>query len=169
LCYNEIEQEADMRQDRFLSWILVGIGAVILIALGLFFFRRVEVTYLPEDTPAGVLNNYALALHQADYPRAYQYLAAGKNQPSYPDFRQSFLTDTSLSGASLIINETTAEKDEAVVGVTILTSNGPFADTNRLKENASLLRQNGVWKISQAPYPYWRWEWLQTPVKATPQ
>ena len=152
-----------MRQDRFLIWILVGIGAIVLIALGLFFFRRVETAFLPEDTPSAILNNYALALHQGDFQRAYQYLAADKNKPSYLDFRQSFLSDSSLSGASLIINETTEEMDEAVVGVTILTSNGPFADTYRQKDSASLLKQNGVWKISMAPYPYWRWEWLNPP------
>jgi len=43
-----------MKQDKFLTGILIGIGALILLALALFFLRKDgRNNYVAEDTPEG--------------------------------------------------------------------------------------------------------------------
>jgi len=45
-----------MKQDRFLVGILVGIGVLVVIALGLFFTRQDKQEYISDDTPKGVVH-----------------------------------------------------------------------------------------------------------------
>ena len=40
-----------MKQDKFLTGILIGIGALILLALGLFFLRQDKRDYVAETIP----------------------------------------------------------------------------------------------------------------------
>ena len=56
-----------MKQDRFLIGILVGIGVLVVIALALFFTRRDQQEYVADDTPEGVVHNYALAVFREEY------------------------------------------------------------------------------------------------------
>ena len=49
-----------MKQDKFLTGILIGVGALVVLALVLFFTRQDKRDYLPEDTPEGVAHNYVL-------------------------------------------------------------------------------------------------------------
>ena len=64
-----------MQRDRFLLAILAGIGILVIITLVLFFIRQGNTGYQDESTPAGVVNNYVLALQRRDYQRAFTYLA----------------------------------------------------------------------------------------------
>ena len=52
-----------MKQDRFLTGILIGIAVLVVIALAVFFLRQDNLVYAAEDTPAGVVQNYVVALH----------------------------------------------------------------------------------------------------------
>ena len=79
-----------MKQDRFLIGILVGIGVLVVLALGLFFTRQDTQEYQTDDTPEGVVHNYVLALYRGDHEKAYGYLAEGENKPSYNEFREPF-------------------------------------------------------------------------------
>ena len=79
-----------MKQDKFLTGILIGIGVLIVIALALFFTRKDTKQYTTEDTPEGVVYNYVLAVFNRDYEKAYTYLADLKNKPTYEEFRKSF-------------------------------------------------------------------------------
>jgi hypothetical protein len=157
-----------MKQDRFLIGILIFIGLLVVAALVLFFVRNETPAYGPEDTPEGVLYNYAVALQLRDYARAYGYLAEKDNKPTYDYFRQAFLTrqlDTSTS--ALQIGEVqTLEGGEAWVSVTVQYSgSGLFNDGWSSTDRGSLVKQNEVWKISYLPNPYWGWDWYQpTPV-----
>ena len=58
-----------MKQDRFLTGILIGIGVLIVIALAVFFTRKDSQTYVSEDAPEGVVHNYVLAVLNKDYPK----------------------------------------------------------------------------------------------------
>ena len=49
-----------MKQDRFLTGILIGIGVLIIAALAVFFTRKDSQTYVADDTPEGVVHNYVL-------------------------------------------------------------------------------------------------------------
>jgi hypothetical protein len=160
-----------MKQDRFLMGILIFIGVLVVAALVLFFVRNEKPAYGPEDKPAGVLYNYAVALQLHDYERAYNYLAEKDNKPSYDAFQQSFLTrqlDTS-NAALQIGNLQMLENGDAWVNVIIQQTGGGLLDQGWSNtDKGTLTRQKGAWKITYLPYPYWSWDWYQpipAPVK----
>lgn len=164
-----------IRPDRFLLSILGGIGLLVLLALGVFFTRQTTPTYVSEDTPVGVVQNFSTALVLKEYERAFGYVAGPPGvqltdkstaQPGLPDlahFRQFYLTEArdQLTNTGLQIGETTYQTaDLAYVSATVLrTSGGLFDSVYRQSEQVLLVRQNGAWKISQAPYPFWNYAW----------
>ncbi len=161
-----------MRQDRFLSGILIFIAVLVVLAIGLFFYRQAGgQTYGPEDTPEGVLRNYVIALTRRDYARAYGYLAADPNKPELARFQQGVTTMAGdLSSASLQIQGVQATaNDEATVSLGITRSpGGLFANSYVEGNTATLVRQGGAWKIRAMPYPYFSYDWYQpsvTPAK----
>jgi hypothetical protein len=161
-----------MKQDRFLMGILIFIGVLVAAALALFFLRNEKPAYGAEDTPEGVLYNYALALQLHDYERAYGYLAEKDNKPTYNAFRQAFLTRQLDTGTSAlqIGNVEMLESGEAWVSVTIqFAGNGLFNNGWSNNDKGTLVKQKGAWKITYLPNPYWGWDWYQPtplPVKA---
>jgi hypothetical protein len=153
-----------MKQDRFLVGILIFIALLVAAALALFFIRREQgATYLPEDTPAGVVYDYVLAIQRQDLDRAYGYLADLPDKPSVAGFRQAALQGTMGASASAQVGEVNLiGEDNASVMVTIhFLSSGPFDTGWDSNENATLVRQQGAWKISYMPYPYWSYDWFQ--------
>jgi len=157
-----------MKQDKFLTGILIGIGALILLALGLFFIRQDgQRDYVADTTPDGVVHNYVLAVLNKDYQKAYGYLADLEHKPTYEEFRQSFFNgmvnpnDTGVDVGSVEIN-----KDEAVVSLSIYYSNtDPFSSRYASQDRALLVLQSGVWKLNSMPNNFWDYNWYQTPVK----
>lgn len=152
-----------MKQDRFLVGILVGIGVLVVIALILFFTRQDKQEYVSEDTPEGVVHNYALAVYREDYEKAYSYLAEMENKPTYNEFRQAFFNNFVNPGnAGLELGETEIAGDEAFVTVYLIyTPSDPFSSGYRNTETARLERQNGQWKLLQMPYNFWSYDWYQ--------
>lgn len=163
-----------MKQDRFLLAIVVVIGALIVVALGLFFFRRGSQDYLSDNSPQAVVHNYVLALQKGDFERAYSYLYDNIGKPSFTQFHESFINNQmNTSTAAIQIDDTTITGDEATVNVTLLQSGGGvFADTYRQTQAATVARQNTIWKIEQMPFPYWSYDWYNQngapPVKVVP-
>jgi hypothetical protein len=162
-----------MRQDRFLTGILIFIGLLVVLAVSLFFFRqRSEQTYGPDDTPVGVVRNYVLALQKADYERAYSYVAANTLQASQAQFRQS-LTNNARDISDTAIQIGAAQQSstgEATVSLDIVQNQGGlFSNVNHQSQTAALVRQNGAWKIQTMPYPFWSYDFPQGPaIKAEP-
>jgi predicted Abi (CAAX) family protease len=159
-----------MKQDRFLMGILAFIGLLVVAAVVLFFVRNEKPAYGPEDKPEGVLYNYAVALQLHDYQRAYSYLAENNNKPTYDAFYQAFLTrqlDTSTS-ALQIGNVQILPNGEAWVNVTIqYAGSGLFNTSWSNTDKGTLVKQNGAWKITYLPNPYWGFDWYQpTPAPA---
>jgi hypothetical protein len=158
-----------MKQDRFLIGILIFIGLLVVAAVALFFVRNQAPAYGPEDTPQGVLYNYAVALQLRDYTRAYGYLADKPNKPTLDAFRQAFLThmlDTSTT--ALQVGDTqSVETDEVWINVSVeYAGNGVLDSRYSNTDRATLVKQNGAWKITYLPNPYWWYDWYQpTPVK----
>ncbi len=170
-----------IRQDRFLLSILAGIGVLVLFSLVLFFVRRGEPVYGPEDTPQGVLQNYLVALSKDDYQRAFRYVAGppgttDPNQspglPDFEQFRQFFLVETrgQISNTGLQIGEVRLLADDsASISVTVLhTSGSLFNSVSRDSQQAQLIRENGQWKLVQAPYPFWSYAWSAPGPRAKP-
>lgn len=154
-----------MKQDKFLTGILIGIGALIVVALALFFTRQDKREYLSEDAPEGVAHNYALAVLNKDYEKAYGYLADLKYKPTYEEFRQSFLNGmVNPEGMGLDVGNAEIHGDEAVVNLTIYYSySDPFSTRTGTPERALLVEQNGEWKVSSMPYSFWDYNWYQEP------
>jgi hypothetical protein len=152
-----------MRQDRFLTGILIGIGALVVLSLALYLARPAALDYLPEDNPAGVVHNYAIALQRGDYARAYTYLAQVDNLADVTRFSQAFINyqGREVSNASLQTGAVTIAKDgkTAQVSVAVLRSgNSPFDSGSRENTTAQLVLSGSVWKISSMPYPFWNYE-----------
>ncbi len=157
-----------MKQDRFLTGILLGIAVLILLALAVFFTRQDELVYVDESTPQGVVQNYIVALQKRDYEKAYTYLADLEHKPTYAQFRESFFNNyVSPTGAGVEILQTETSDDLATVGLSIIyNQRDPFGGSSRYVENARLVKQAGAWKIKQMPFQFWAYDWFQpTPVK----
>jgi len=65
---------------------------------------------------------------------------------------------------------TVDESGIATVNVTVIrTSGGLFSNINREPQIALLRQENGAWKITSIPYPFWGWDWYQeTPTTEKP-
>lgn len=151
-----------MKQDRFLTGILIGIGALIVVALGLFFTRQDKRDYMAEDTPEGVAYNYVLAIVNKDYEKAYGYLADLDNKPTYEQFRQSFFNGSVNPGnVGVDVGSADLNGDEAVVELTLVYSQSdPFSSGSQSNDRALLVNQNGEWKLSAMPtYSFWDYNW----------
>ncbi len=157
-----------MKQDRFLTGILIGIGVLVVIALAVFFTRKDTQTYISDDTPEGVVHNYVLALLNKDYEKAYGYLADLKNKPNYDEFRRPFLNGyVRPEDTAVDVGVSEISGDEASVEVSqIYNSGDPFSSGYRDTQRAILVKQNGVWKLSNMPaYNFWYYDWYQEVTK----
>ncbi len=156
-----------MKQDRFLTGILIGIGALILLALGLFFMRKDTKEYVVADSPTAVVYNYVLAITNKDYEMAYTYLAEKENKPTYDQFRQSFFNGSVNSdNVGVDVGEAEVDGNDALVDLTLVySSNDPFSGGYSNTDRAQLVKQNGEWKIAYMPYNFWAYDWYQEPIK----
>ena len=153
-----------MKQDRFLTGILIGIGVLVVVALAVFFSRKDTQTYIAEDTPEGVVHNYVLAVLNKDYEKAYGYLADLKNKPTYEEFRRPFLNGfVNPENTAVDVGQSEVSGDVASVEVSqIYNQNDPFSSGYRDTQRAILVRQNGAWKLSNMPaYTFWDYSWYQ--------
>jgi len=151
-----------MKQDRFLTAILIGIGVLIVIALAVFFTRKDTQTFVSEDAPEGVVHNYVLSVLNKDYERAYGYLADLENKPTFDEFRRAFLNgEVNPGNAGVDIGGTEIVGDVATVEIGLVySSSDPFSTGYRNNDSASLLLQNGAWKLSSMPrYNFWGYNW----------
>lgn len=154
-----------MKQDRFLIGILIFIALLVVAALTLFFVRQdVSATYLPDDTPEGVVYNFALAIQRQDVERAYSYLADLEYKPTAEAFNQVILYGYLDTSASVQVGEVQVMGEDAWVTVIIHYASSGLFDTGwDSTENAVLVLQDGEWKISYMPYPYWSYDWYVEP------
>lgn len=153
-----------MKQDRFLTGILIGIGVLVVIALAVFFTRKDTQTYISEATPEGVVHNYVLAVLNKDYEKAYGYLADLKDKPTYEEFRRPFLNGyVNPDTTAVDVGVSEISGDEASVEISqIYNSGDPFSSGYRDTQRAILVKQNGAWKLSNMPaYNFWDYSWYQ--------
>lgn len=158
-----------MKQDRFLTGILIGIGVLIIAALAVFFIRRDTQTYLQEDVPEGVVHNYVVSILNKDYEKAYGYLADLENKPTYDEFRNSFVTGIlgNPGNSAVDVGDSDITGDNATVEVAMIYNpSDPFSTGYRDVQNAILVKQVGAWKISSMPtYYLWDYNWYLEPPK----
>lgn len=153
-----------MKQDRFLTGILIGIGVLVVAALAVFFVRRDGQSYVPDDTPEGVVHNYVVSILDKDYEKAYGYLADLDNKPTFDEFRNAFVTGMLAPGNSAVdVGQADISGDDAFVEVAMIYNpSDPFSTGYRDVQNAILVRQGGAWKLSSMPtYYLWDYNWYQ--------
>ncbi|HLO13477.1 MAG TPA: hypothetical protein VK206_01515 [Anaerolineales bacterium] len=153
-----------MKQDRFLTGILVGIGVLVVVALAVFFIRKDTQSYVSEAAPEGVVHNYVLAVLNDDYQKAYGYLADLENKPTYEQFRDAFIKGmVNPNNSAVDIGKSEVNNDTASVEVAMIYNpSDPFSTGYRDVQRAILVKQNGAWKLSSMPsYYYWDYNWYQ--------
>ena len=153
-----------MKQDRFLTGILIGIGLLVILALAVFFTRKDTQTYVSDDTPEGLVHNYVVAVLNKEYEKAYGYLADLENKPTYDEFHNSFLTGMINPDSSGVdVGQSDITGDDATVDVTLIYNpTDPFSTGYRDTQRAILVMQNGAWKISSMPqYNFFDYNWYQ--------
>lgn len=154
-----------MKNDRFLLFLLIGIGVLVLLAVGLYLARSgVQQTYGDETTPEGVLRNYIIAVQKQDFERAYGFLSdTAKGKPARAAFQQTLIasqnemlrTEVDLGQAQF------ADDATAVVPVTLIHNvDSPFNTPYRDVQSVTLLKEDGKWKITTMPYPFGDWNWF---------
>ena len=157
-----------MKQDRFLTGILIGIAVLVVVAVAVFFLRNDTQTYISEDTPEGVVHNYVVALLDDDYEKAYAYLADLEHKPTYEQFRDSFLKGmVNPNNMAVDIGKAEVSNDTASVEVALIyNSTDPFSTSYRdTSQRAVLVKQSGLWKLSSLPYNFWDYSWYSEPPK----
>ena len=153
-----------MKQDRFLTGILIGIAVLVVIALAVFFLRQNSQSYISEDAPEGVVHNYVLAVLNGDYEKAYGYLADLDHKPTYEQFRDAFLKGmVNPNNSAVDIGDSEVNLETASVEVAMIYNpSDPFSTGYRDVQRAILVNQNGAWKLSSMPYYYfWDSNWYQ--------
>ena len=153
-----------MKPDRFLIGILIGIGALVLVALTLFFTRQDTQSYRPDDSPEGATFNYALAVVNKDYDKAYGYLADLENKPTYEQFRDAFFSGAvNPRNVGLDVGAAEIDGEAALVELSLIYSpSDPFSSGYSNTDRAQLVRQKGMWKLKYMPtYNFWDYNWYQ--------
>ena len=157
-----------MRQDRFLTGILIGIAVLVVVALVVFFLRQGSQSYISEEVPEGVVHNYVLAVLNDDYEKAYGYLADLDNKPTYEQFRDAFLTGVvNPNNSAVDIGDSEITDETASVEVALIYNpSDPFSTGYRDVQRAILVSQGGAWKLSSMPcYYFWDCGWYpQEPI-----
>ncbi|MCD4673889.1 MAG: hypothetical protein K8R77_14605 [Anaerolineaceae bacterium] len=156
-----------MKQDKFLTRIIIGIVALVAIALLVFFTRQETIQdYQAEDQPRGVVFNYLLALDKGEYEKAYGYIADIPGKPTLTQFRQSMAINKAQYGTAVDVSEQTIDGQTAYVNVvTVMSGGGLFNEGYRNIENATLEKVGGEWRIISMPYAFWSYEWNQPEIK----
>lgn len=153
-----------MKNDKFLIGIIIGIVILVIVAIGVVLTRSQAEAYVADDSPAGVVHNYFLAVQRQDHDKAYSYLSDEiKAKPDLNDFILAVENYGNQPESSLKIDETTVAGNRAQVRVAITTySGGDLFDRGSYTSRDTVhLRATptGEWKILQFPYPYWGYDW----------
>jgi hypothetical protein len=78
------------RTDKFFIGIVVGVILLVVVVF-VYVLSPSGGTYMPDDSPEGVMHNYMLALQKKDYERAYSYLSPKLS--GYPKDVNAFIGD----------------------------------------------------------------------------
>lgn len=141
------------RQRRRVLTPQLGVGAALIVVLaavvvGFFLFQS---SPLPDrSTPTATTKGYFAAIHAQDYPSAWRYVAASRNNPgAQSDFTSNVSSDDQRLGkvqVASIISATTDVSGKATVTVSVVRERAP---TSTYAYTLTLVQYDGsTWLIS---------------------
>ncbi len=152
-----------MRSSSRVANIIVSVLAVvILIFLVMMFINQNQAEYLPEDQPNNIVNNYILSLVKSDYKKAYAYLAEETEKPNFTVFQNGISENKKeINNANVTIGEIVQDGQSVTVQLNIRQNyeKSLLVDPDLYTEFAQLILENGSWKITSMPEPFWSEEW----------
>jgi hypothetical protein len=119
---------------------------------------------LPEDTPAGTVQRYLLALEAEEYTTAYSYLSFPPDKPiSYEVWRGRAIRYEEKHGVKVTLAKSTVTGNEATVYVVVDIfrasepfENPPFENPVSTQRVTFFLEKEGTsWKITSPTYVGW--------------
>lgn len=151
--------------DKFLLLLLAAIAAIVIAAL-VAVLRTPAPVYQSEDTPAGVVHNYLLAVRQGDYERAHGYLSPDLvNMPSVAGFvddigQNPWSFDRGGSTAVSVEDTQMFSDGTARVSVALTTFEGGPFDSGQYSRlfGMTLKPQGDTWRLTYGE-DYWFFCW----------
>ncbi|HLF04140.1 MAG TPA: hypothetical protein VI855_02870 [Dehalococcoidia bacterium] len=148
--------------------ILALIIASVAVAL---LNRPQDQTLLPEDTPAGTVQRYLLAIEEGETRQAYNYLSSDlQGKCTFDHFRDStrwqMRGDSTDGRDTRVTLESERPLDDAIevrVRITEFTVSAPF-NVNEYSHTESYLLEelDGKWRFVNEPWPM---SWCPEPLK----
>lgn len=146
--------------DRFLVGIVAGTVLLVVISIiVVLIFGQARSTPPPDPNgPAGVVYSYVEAVRAGDADRARTYLTAQARTDFDTRLRTSPLRPVSDERVRIVVDTVSQTDSAAEVKVTIsrfYARSEPFSsNTSHRYVTARLIREDGTWKLSQAPFSY---------------
>jgi hypothetical protein len=141
--------------DRFLLAIVAGTVVLVVAAiLTVFLFGR-DRTMAPADpnSPAGVVQAYIEAVRSGDSERSRSYLTREARAQAEARDRQSTYPRTRTDNLRIVVETISSTDTAAEVKVTLsrfYARSDPFSSgTSRTELTIRLIREDGVWKMTQ--------------------
>ncbi|MSQ06700.1 MAG: hypothetical protein EXR54_02035 [Dehalococcoidia bacterium] len=146
---------------------LAGAGLAILVliiaSLAVALLKRPQTqTLLPQDTPAGAVQHYLLAIEEGESRRAYDFLSSDlQTKCTFDHFRETTRwqgrSDTTDSRDSQITLESERLLDDATevrVRITDFYVSAPFnVSESSHTQNYLLKKLDGNWRFVDKPWP----------------
>lgn len=161
-----------MKPKRILNIIIGLCGAMIVLAIFVFFIRDRLPQYMTGEDPESVVSNYLTAILREEYDRAYGYLAEWEEKPSFPAFKEKVQGLNGFQFCVTLAKYYNENQNEARIYIDTyncedtawqinMAQPRAYPDKREVIPNeAQLVRQQGVWKIQQMPLPWWDQGWI---------
>jgi hypothetical protein len=139
---------------------VVGTLLLVLVSIAVVFVFGRGRTAPPADpsSPAGVTQAYVEAVRAGDTAKARSFLARQALGEFDRQTRTSPLRATADEHLRIVVETTSVTETTAEVRVTVshfYTSSDPFSSGTSHRDIVTrLIREDGVWKLSQPPQPY---------------
>ena len=160
----EVSAEQESRQapgqDRFLLAIVAGTILLVVVSIVVvFLFGRARTAPPPDpNSPAGVVHAYVEAVRAGEMEQARSYLTRTARAQAESRDRQDSYRPPRDENVRIVVETVSSTETAADVKVTIsrfYARSDPFSSsTSHYDVTVKLIREDGVWRISQPIEPY---------------
>ena len=157
------------------AWLLGGAALLGVLLIGSVAVALLdEAEPLPEGTPEAAVQRYLKAAETEDYQLAYSLLSSTlRKHCTLEQFYGASLDHGDRIGDSRITLEDTDTLDDmafVTVRITNVRGGGPFGtQESSFERRFTLGREDGEWRLTEAPWPYYRCDPPNPPSVVTDQ